>query len=407
MIHNLLLTHDDPLIHIKAYGGVKITGVDQAEVACEIEAPQLATLVEEDGHVYITVNSSCSMTVPSKSSLEIEKGMGSVKITGVHNKIMLEKVLGNLVLKDVGEVQVEKVGGNFSAERAGTTRVEKVGGNLILSGLESFIGEKIGGSCKAKDIRGDFSLMKMGGGFKGQDLEGLLQIERLGGSFYASRVTLAGDLHAGGDLRVIDFKLGSDQVELKAGGDIRLEIGSSFEPARFEMRSSGRSIRVKLGEDDLDMGDGSYDYKMDGASRVLVLAAGGTISLAELGEHGEDVVGDLSGSFDYEESPLSDLIRERVNSATRRAEAKVRAAEVRLGQIRERVEKHRGFNIDVDLGSERPERPEGPRQPVPPDSRQAGKKGASDEERLMILQMLQEKKITVDEAEKLFKALED
>jgi hypothetical protein len=40
-------------------------------------------------------------------------------------------------------------------------------------------------------------------------------------------------------------------------------------------------------------------------------------------------------------------------------------------------------------------------------ARKAGRKGASDEERLMILKMLQEKKITVDEAETLFKALED
>jgi hypothetical protein len=37
---------------------------------------------------------------------------------------------------------------------------------------------------------------------------------------------------------------------------------------------------------------------------------------------------------------------------------------------------------------------------------QAGKKGATDEERLMILKMLQDGKITVDEAETLFKAME-
>jgi len=48
-----------------------------------------------------------------------------------------------------------------------------------------------------------------------------------------------------------------------------------------------------------------------------------------------------------------------------------------------------------------------PVPPVPPVTRPAGKKGASDEERLMILKMLQDKKITVDEAESLFKALEE
>jgi hypothetical protein len=358
----------------------------------------LATLVEEDGHVYVTVNASCSMTVPEKSSLEIEKGMGSIKISGVHNKIGIEKALGNLVLDDVDEVQVEKVGGSFSVNGAGDVQVEKVGGNLVLSGLDSFKGEKIGGSCKAKGISGDFSLEKMGGGCKAQAIAGVLHLEKLGGSFSGQQVTLIGELHAGGDIQLKGFDLEGKGLALKAGGNIRLEVGESFEGARFEMRSGGRNIRVKLGQDDISVGDGHYEYQMEGAARRIELAAGGSVFLGELGEPGEDLLGDLSEHFKYEESPLSELIRERVESATRRAEAKVKAAEVRLDQMRERVEKHRGFNIDLDLDGE---------PPVPPVSRQAGKKGPSDEERLMILQMLQDKKITVDEAEKLFKALED
>ena len=401
MIHNLQLTREDPIIHLKAYGGVKIEGVDQTEVVCEIDAPQLATLVEEDGHVYITVNSSCIMTVPSKSSFEIEKGMGSIKISGVKGAIKIEKALGNLVLNDVGAVTVEKVGGSFSVREAEDVRVEKVGGNLTLSDLASFKGEKIGGSCKAKAIRGDFSLEKMGGGFKVQSIDGILHLERLGGSFSGRQVILTKDLHAGGDIRIKGFDLEGKHVELKAGGNIGLEVGDGFEPTRFEMQSGARHIRVKLGEDDISLSDGQYEYDMDGAARAMELAAGGSISLDELTELEEDLVGDLSEHFEYEESPLSELIRERVDSATRRAEAKVRAAEIRLDQIQERVEKHRGFNIDVDFGGDRP------KQPVPPGTRQAGKKGPTDEERLMILKMLQDKKITVDEAEKLFNALED
>ncbi len=406
MIQNLQLTRDDPVIHLKAYGGVKIKGVAKAEVACEINAPQLATLVEEDGHVYITVNAACSMTVPEKSSLEIEKGMGSIKITGVHNKIRIEKALGNLVLNDVGEVKVEKIGGNFAVHQAsGGVHVEKVGGNLFLSDLGSFAGEKIGGNCTAKAIRGDFVLEKMGGEFKGQDIAGHLRVERAGGSFTARAVMLTGSLHTGGDIRLMDFDLAESQLDLRAGGDIHLELGEDFTAANFVMRSAGQDIRIKLNDDDISMTAHNYDYSMDGAEREVEIAAGGSISLSELADSEGDVVGDLSDNFVYEESAFSELIRERVESATRRAEAKVKAAEVRLDQIRERVEKHRGFNINVDLGGgDRSERPE---QPVPPVSRPAGKKGASDEERLMILKMLQDKKITVDEAEQLFKALEE
>ncbi len=217
-----------------------------------------------------------------------------------------------------------------------------------------------------------------------------------------------GGLRAGGDIRLVNFNLANNRFEVKAGGDIRLEVGEGFNGANFEIRSGAHDIRIKLGEDDISMTAHHYEYQMKGAEGAVELAAGGSISLTEVSDPEEDVVGDLSGQFEYEESAFSELIRERVESATRKAEAKVKTAEIRLDQIRERVEKHRGFNIDVDLeGVEPLESLDQPVPPVPPVSRPSGKKGATDEERLMILKMLQEKKITVEEAERLFKALED
>ena len=114
-------------------------------------------------------------------------------------------------------------------------------------------------------------------------------------------------------------------------------------------------------------------------------------------------MGDLSGFFAYEESALNEMIKERVESATRRAEAKIKATEIRLEHIQDEVEKNRGFRLDLELDDLKKTKLV---TPVPPVTRKAGKKGASDEERLMILKMLQDKQITVDEAEALFKALE-
>ncbi len=105
-------------------------------------------------------------------------------------------------------------------------------------------------------------------------------------------------------------------------------------------------------------------------------------------------------------SPLSELISERIKYATKKAEAKVRTAQIRLDQMHDHLEKIRIPKIEVDFGEEFIRSPEWPEPPMPPVSRQAGKKGASNEERLMILKMLEENKISVDEAEKLFGALE-
>jgi len=78
----------------------------------------------------------------------------------------------------------------------------------------------------------------------------------------------------------------------------------------------------------------------------------------------------------------------KIEAAMRRAEAKARAAEVRArrGQVNMNIGR---WNWDLS-----------PKGPV------AAGEAVSDQERLTILRMLQEKKISMEEAEKLLSALE-
>ena len=409
MTQTLQLTRDDPLIYLKAYGGIQIIGVDKTEITCDIDLPELVTMVEENGNVYVTVNASCKMTIPIHSSLQIERGMGSVEIRSLQNQIEIEKVLGNLVLSDIAEAQIGKVGGNFSVRNAsGAVRVEKVGGNLVVDSVESFSCEKIGGNGTVKDVAGEFALYKAGGNAKAQDVKGLLRIERLGGSFTGKNVMLASDLRVGGNIRVKGFNIDDNDIGLRAGGDIQLEIKEDFAGGAFSFHSGGEDIRIAFAGDDLDLRQRSYEYQIGQVELSIEAFAGGSVSLVTISNMEEEVVGDLSDHFVYEESPFSEMIRERIESATRIAEAKVKSAEIRLDQILDRVEKQRGFNVGANLDDWKKEKsPGGVPRPDRPVSHASKKKGASDEERLMILKMLQEKKITVDEAETLFKALEN
>ena len=411
MAHILSLTRDDPVIHLKAYSGVQITGTESAEVVCEIHAPQLATLVEEDGHVYVTVNSSCRLTVPVSSSIELEKGMGTVKITNIHNEIMIEKVLGNLILNDIDKATIEKVGGNFSVNKAqAEVNVEKVAGSLTVEDVNAFHCEKVGGSCRVKTAHGDFFLAKVGGAFKGQAIEGITVVSRIGGSFTASDLKVAGEVKVGGSVKLYNCDIKGD-LSLHAGGDIEIMINEMQENLAVVCRSGARNIAIKVGEDDIKIEDSSYDYQIGDGDIKLSLSAGGAIRFTDRQEEAKDVVGDISEHFDFEESPLSEMIQERIQSATRRAEAKIKATEIRLEHMQDKVSKMRGFDVDVnipevDYDVEIPAHVSYP-QSVPPVTKPVGKKGASDEERLMILKMLQDKKITVDEAETLFQALEE
>ncbi len=409
MAHILKLTKDDPVIHLKAYGGVQIIGADQSEVQCEIDAPELATLVEENGHVYVTVNASCKLTVPFGASIEIDRSMGSVKIEKIENDIQIDKVLGNLVLIEVGSATAGKVGGNFSVRKAsGPVKVDKVAGNLTVDEVDSFECEKVGGSCYARDVQGDFRLEKAGGTFIAQGIKGKTSVSKVGGSFTGRDLNLQEDLKSGGKMELICCEF-EDDMNLCAGGNVNLALGDKQHGLGLNVRSGAHKINIKAHGDDIEVVNGSFEYQLgDQGQKSLDIAAGGSVSVVDKPEHEKDIVGDLSDRFTFEESAFSEMIQERISSATRKSEAKIRAAEFRLDQIREKVEKQRGFNIDVDFDkADVPPRPSSPDQPAPPVSRPVGSKGATDEERLMILKMLEDSKISVDEAEMLFRSLEE
>jgi hypothetical protein len=400
------LTRDDPVIHLKAYGGVQVVGVVQAEVSCEIDSPKQATILEEDGDVYITIISSCQITVPVKSTILLERGMGSVKVSNIHGMVKIEKVLGNLVLNDVGAISVGKVGGNFSVRNSGeAVKVEKVAGNLIVEDVSAFSCEKVGGSCKTRLVHGSFHLEKIGGSFTAQDMAGRVHVENVGGSFSVKGVSLEADFRVGGDIKLFDLAVDQD-LSIKAGGDIKIGLTELLDDVSFVIQSGSGRIKVKAQEEDLVIDEHSYSYQIGGGSKNLSLAAGGDVLLSDQLRPDGNVVGDLSSHFKFEESAFSEMIQERIQFATKKAESKVRSAEIRLAQVRERLEKQHGIEIDLGLGSKK--EASTPQPPVsPPVIRPAGKKGATDEERLMILKMLQDKRITVEEAETLFNALED
>jgi hypothetical protein len=403
MAHILKISKKDPVIHLKAYSGLKIIGVDQVEVQCEIESYDLATLVEENGHVYLTANAACSVSVPKESKIDIEKGMGSISITDINNEIKIEKAFGNLVLLNVADAKVEKVGGNFSVKNAsGTVSVEKVGGNLVGEAIGTFSCEKVGGNCVLKEVQSDLKIAKVGGSFKGQGLHGKTSVYRVGGSFQAGELLLSEDIKAGGKIYLTDFDV-TGGLDLRAGGEVKLVIGESFSGAHLDIRSGAEQIQIRSNGDQIDVSEKEYEYQLGEARRELMIVAGGGVKIQKADENEVEFVGDISPNFTYEESAFSELIQERVESATRRAEAKVRAAEVRLEKIQEQVEQNRGFNLKINVEDDTVPPPS---PPMPSATRQAGRKGASDEERLMILKMLQDKQISVEEAETLFKALE-
>lgn len=210
--------------------------------------------------------------------------------------------------------------------------------------------------------------------------------------------------HVGGDLRI----KGWDQAELQARGDsVRIEkseasiVVACGDDLELSIPQGARLVVSGIGGDvTIEDLSGSVQVGLTGGDATLrnlsgTVTLGGPIG----GEMHTENVAHLSmkpgiGGADFGVGDLfHERVRQKVEHATRRAEAQIRKAERRAHRYAQfRSHAADGLHWTWDA---------------------AGTPGAtsssepvSDDERMMILRMLQEKKITAEQAEKLLAALE-
>ncbi len=210
----------------------------------------------------------------------------------------------------------------------------------------------------------------------------IVEIERVGGDLDAQGWDGA-DIQAAGDQVRIEKRSGA--VAISCGGDLKLSLPRA---AHLSVGAIGGAVRLQ----DLD---GNIELGLVGGDAVL-LNLSGPVQLNGMvagDTHMENVSnismrpGNAPAGFD-----VGDRVRRKVEQATQRAQEKARRAEerVRRAEARARNRPHVLFGWDPSVS--RSAEPAG--EPV------------SDEERMTILRMLQEKKITSEEADKLLAALE-
>jgi hypothetical protein len=210
----------------------------------------------------------------------------------------------------------------------------------------------------------------------------IVEVERVGGDLLAEGWDGA-DIQAVGDQVRIEKRSGT--VAISCGGDLKLSLPRA---AHLSAGAIGGAVRLQ----DLS---GKVELGLVGGDAVLLNLSGPVQLNGMVGgdTHMENVSnislrpGSPTPGFD-----LNDRVRRKVEQATQRAEEKVRRAEdkIRRAETKARNRPHVLFGWDpaARAGAE----PAG--EPV------------SDEERMAILRMLQEKKITSEEADKLLAALE-
>lgn len=344
-----------PRIMIETIAGdLSLVGWESDEILLKGDDDEMH--VKQDGEeVKISSDDDLSLRIPKTASVYIQNLGGDASIRGVAGGIDLKQIEGDLSIRDANSIAVDTIQSDFSLRGAkgnlslkstyGDASIREVDGNVSL--------ETVAGDLALRDVRGNVSANVSG--------DVVLYIDPRPGNSYA--------ITAGDDILLVMPPKANATLSLNAD-----EIDVEWKGVEKDEEATTRLITL---------GDGSA---------TVTLNAGGDIRVSnqsDAGESAEDF-GNFAGiGFDW--SGFGERISRQVEQVTRRA----------AKQAQEAARRGRRMNAKVNVGVGRWNWDLSPKGvPVP------HKPPVSEEERIAILKMLQEKKITADEADKLLAALE-
>ena len=375
----LLEVGETPTIVIQAIGGdLRISGRDGGQF--EAQAPEKGKLKVEETKkgIEVACRSGCLLFLPKGSKIEAGDIGGDGRLTDIQGEVLIRTVGGDISLRRLGKTSLERVGGD--------AQIREVEGDLMI--------DHIGGDAVIRGIKGDTHLRMVGG-----------------------------DLLLGEAAKSVEVMVGGDAVvELLAGPDTKAQVQTGSDLSCRLPENPSAQVHVKVGGEahmprglDSDRTSQDFDITLGEGEAVIDLSAGGDLNL-KVGKSVEGFepdfvrgmltevdakLAEMEAHFNAQgigmDSFNADRIGERVRRSVRQAQRRAqRATRITENVARKAHRKHPNFKFDMDS--------------VWPDLRfadfAASQPDVSDEERLAILRMLEDGKISVEDAEALLKVLE-
>jgi hypothetical protein len=364
MSHPTFETGESPRILIASVGGdLRVTPLEGTAVQVLEPAETSSQIHELEGGLELESRGDCVLRVPPRARLEVGMIGGDAIIHGVRGDLLLRSIGGDLRLEGVGQTAAELVGGDLSASQ--------VEGSLMI--------DRVGGDARVERVGAELHLRSVGGDLRLREVQGATQATA-GGDALLNLLPPVGSrsaVRAGGDLRCALPAQASVRVQLFAGGDVRVAV-------RTECEEAGGGCLVRLGAEEAE----------------LELRAGGDISLrsGEEGwvrpemDFGEAVaasvgaeLGQQMAGLEFKLNGLSEHLPFDAGKLTRRLRQAVERAQRKAERARRRAEAVKGLVPEAGLQDE----------------------PASEEERMIVLRMLEQGRISVDQADSLLGALEE
>lgn len=422
-----LTTNDKPEINIEADVDLNVKGWNESEVLVKTSAgKQEDVLNTSENSVQVHCSDDCTVYVPLEAKINVQVVGQDATFKSLKGALLIEQIGRDLALRDVSGTIVGAVGRDITAKR----------------------------------IYGDFKVESVGRGVIVRNVEGQFAAETIGAHLHLREVNEGVSTQVGGNAEVTLAPVAWQAYSIKAAGDINCRLPQDTN-ALITITSGANQIRVKLPQHSGSYQEHSQSFTVGEGGAPVTLAAGGSV-LLQTSETDWRSIAD--GDFDFHiDADLENIASNIEQQVSEQIEAQLEAIEQqldtqlaelssalgnanssdeqrarinqRIESVRQRSQEHtqkltenirakvnrkieaarhkvrrKAARYAADMEPPRPFTwpvpPVPPIQPIPPIRTDIASDPVSDEERMIILNMLETGKITAEDAEQLLAALE-
>jgi hypothetical protein len=400
---NRIVTGENPEIVIEMIeGDAAVRGWPHPEIYVAID-PQKMEIVQQDNRVTMRLRGDAAIQAPAGSSLTIARTEGDLAVNGMAGSLTLGRVHGDAAVRNSGPLTIGQIEGDLNVRGVqGDCTIERVRGDAEAHGVKGTLRIETGDDLSINGSEGSIYAVAAD--------NASLRLNPLPGNRY--------EVRAGKNLDVRFPANTSAQVEATAGEEIRtrgLEIsGIEGKSASFQLGAGEAHVQLVAGKR-IDLRgaeawineDFSFDIGPEVGARMAEFAQQMEEQVNAVARQVEEKINAMGGSEE-----VANRIQERILAAARRAEEKINSimsnAEARGFEGRW----HEGRGPEPQWRG-----PEGNRRgpnrggrswsppvpPVPPAPPAANV--VSEEERKFVLRMVGDGSVSVEQAERLFVAL--
>ena len=379
MFNQQFETSATPHVTVKeCLGSLVVRGGRAQEVSLRVMGEAGDVVCQRDGDtLIITIRSDCTITCPPATTLTVNSVQGNLKVGGVEGAVAIGTVHGNANLRAVGPAALEQTFGNLSVRRAASDLRAQV----------------TRGNARIHQVEGALSLDQVDGSLKAEGLDGGLDAEQIHGNVHLGPRFSPGQTY---------------RLSTSGNLTLRLPAGTSL---RLELRAGGR-VRSHVPGLILEGADGRTEGVLGDGEATLEARVGGNVYLWPL-EPEESAAYEMPFDFATDLEGLGAQVEARVAEAMAEMEARLNEGLGRVdsAEIRRRVERsaertRRSAERAAERARLRAERAERRWQRASGRRPRPRREPATDEERMRVLRLVEEGKVTPDQAADLLAALE-